>query len=522
MMDFIYLSSILFFAIIIDIFFKIILRKITKFGYDHFFHISLIKSIKENKHKFVNSLKFRLYEPNFAYPQFFHWLLSFLPIKFIEKKTHFIGVLINTISVVLFVFFSLYVSEYLNLTIDQRSFLFYTLVAFIFNPFSYATWNAKNMGISVRGFGLMLGYLYQYFIVMYMIENQYIFLILSIVVAFIILISSQFAFQFVVFGSPFFALFYKDILVLTPPFIAIILFLLTFPKLSIKYFKGQFYHKKNWAFHIAKVDILKQRPSIYRDFIYDFWKKKSFNYFINNPIMRIVLGFPFLSISVIWLFTTNRFDIFISQKYLYLLAVPVIVSLILFFITSFKYTRFLGEPERYVEFSLPFFSILSVYFLQKNIEVIVFGLIIASILLIYNFVIAALNYNKTFRISNYPELKQVVEDVAKNQEVRLFGNYVYMLNYFIDINNVKILFPNLTNNKTGGFTIKEIYPQELFKVNKKLIFPLIQKFGVNYFVLNKNFVQMEYFKSQAQNFGVSLVEIYKNKDYCLYSLKYKK
>lgn len=481
------LILILLISLCLYIFQKIILLfqfKIAKKGFDHFFHFSIINNIKENKNKILEITPFRLSEINFAYPQLFHWILSFFPKKFIAGKYIRIGQAINFITLVSFVIFAFTIYDFLQLSISRELFIFYSGLAFTLSPFNYLLWNAKNRGLSVRGFGLLLGYLYLFCIVwLYLYDNVW-FYIPVFAICLIILLSSQFAFQFILLVTPFLAVFYKDLILVFPPIIAVILYLFFFRKIAIQFFKGQYYHKKNWFKYLAKVEILKQRHSIYRDFFYDFWKKKDIKYILNNPIIAIFFGFPFLSglITFILIDILNISTI-LENRAFYVLLIPIISALAAFVITSFRLTRFFGEPERYIEFSLPFFSVLSVVYLQNFEWIIVILICFSFVYIMYQYSL----FGFQVKVSESSKIKKIKNYITTNHptnQYKVFSNNVALLNFFIDNEKFKILFPNITSEHTGQFHFKEIYPETFLKVNPEVVLPLIEEFKIDWFILH--------------------------------------
>ena len=112
----------------------------------------------------------------------------------------------------------------------------------------------------------------------------------------------------------------------------------------------------NTGLNNAPIFILKSRPGIYRDFFYDFWKKiKNFrkdkigtiNYIYTNPLIEIMHGFPFL-----WILIWDSFNKPINPLSIHFWEL-IFITTSIFFLTSFNKTRFLGEPQRYMEFIIP-------------------------------------------------------------------------------------------------------------------------------------------------------------------------
>ena len=100
----------------------------------------------------------------------------------------------------------------------------------------------------------------------------------------------------------------------------------------------------------------KSRYSIWRDFIYDFWVKKDKSYILSNPVIEILIGaLPNCLVLVYFPFSEV-----INDNKAQILYILLSASFFAFFVTSFRIGRFLGEPQRYIEFGIPFASILGV------------------------------------------------------------------------------------------------------------------------------------------------------------------
>ena len=180
---------------------------------------------------------------------------------------------------------------------------------------------------------------------------------------FLQLIASQFAFQFVMFSSIFISVVtaHYEIL-LVAPLSAFFLFALNY-QYAKSFFYGQLQHKRNYAKFTIKDWQLKQRYSIWRDFVYDFWIKRDRTYIFGNPVFEVLFGaFPNCFILVYYWFITD-----VSDTTLWTLYVLLSSSFFAFFVTSLRVGRFLGEPQRYIEFGIPFACILCVVLLSSRL-----------------------------------------------------------------------------------------------------------------------------------------------------------
>lgn len=355
----------------------------TILGGDHFHHLKLIDAIKANGHRFLHSCPVRYNRKYFSGPQLFHWIISFLPQRLYSEKFVYINLTVKSIEIVAFNIFLFFL--YQRLQFNAIIFLYANIVVNIF-PFCYAIWNAKNVGLSARGIGLGIGQIYTYFLFAYILSGNMILFITLFVITFIIMLLSQMAMQYVLLTLPFFTIIFNISEIVIIPFLAYGLFYLIMPRVAKNYIVGQFNHKRNYALFIADIYILKRRPSIYRDFIYDFWiklkenKLKGLRYISQNPLLEIIYGLPFL-----WFVLYTGYTSGLSEE-LEIIYYIILCALGIFFLTSFKITRFLGEPQRYLEFVVPLITVIFVlnYSWQYHVVIILFSLSIIFINNYYN------------------------------------------------------------------------------------------------------------------------------------------
>lgn len=407
-------------------------------GSDHYYHASLIDAIKKNGNKFISKSSVILSEENMAYPQLFHWILSFCPETFYKKQYGLINLMIKFFEVIAFNFFLYYI--YSKNPFDKIIFLYANIIVNLF-PLSFASWNAKNMGLSARGFGLVFGQIYTYLIYIYTVNSGNLwFLIVLFLSIQIIILTSQMAMQYVILSLPFFAFFLHLPEILSLPFLAFAFFYVLNPKVAKKIVKGQYNHKRNYYLFLAEIFILKARPSIYRDFVYDFWIKrkdglfKAIAYLYLNPIVEIIYGLPFL-----WFVIYEYFNEGIKDQSMMLI---VFATLSVFFLISFRITRFLGEPQRYLEFAIPLITILYVtkYNAIYHLILIAFSLFIVfaeKIVLKSN---TKLNKNNSGRERLLTHLKN---NVSYQNKICTSNDHDF-LNFLLPI-NVKIVKFDLTS-----------------------------------------------------------------------------
>ena len=326
-------------------------------GSDHFVHLGLVNKLNKISRKWKPNNFFFYNQKNNHYPFFYHLILAVFFSKAANKSPHKFLIFENLVKVL---FFNLFL---ISLDFELHDQVLMNLVYIAF-PFSYLFWNAKNRGLSVRNFGILLVHLFLYMIFYHVKEGDIIYLFGAITMAFVILISSIFAFQYIFLFSLIFGTLYMSAEIFWIPFIVCIFFVFVNPKLSKSYFIGQFNHKRNYYRYLRETYLFNRRKSIFGDFFNGFFKKmiskdtilvEKLYYIYSNPIVEFIYGFPFL-----WVIYFSNKDLLLTQS---ILNQILVVTFFIFFLICFRPLRFLGEPQRYLEFITPF---ISIYFISET------------------------------------------------------------------------------------------------------------------------------------------------------------
>ncbi|OEK02500.1 hypothetical protein BFP97_13640 [Roseivirga sp. 4D4] len=347
-------------------------------GSDHGLHVNIIQRIKKNRHRFISDYLLCYNENNPCYPQLFHWILSFLPLSIIERKAKRVSLALSILETVLFNFFIILFQVRSQVELSVLQLILANLVFFSF-PFSYAVWNAKNTGISARQAGIIGGQIFLYAIAFYIDQPNLYLLVGLYLIGFIIVLLSQFAMQYLLFSILFFSLAFDLWQLIGIPIVAYILFYAIMPKVAVSYIKGQFNHKRNYALYMAEIFILKSRPSIYLDFIRDFWlqlrenKIKGLYYIYGNPLVELLYGFTYFW-PLVYLYIFGNLEAPWNR-----LVEVAGIGVGIFIVTSFRKTRFLGEPQRYMEFAIP---LIAISFISVFDPIEVFLLLLLNLIII--------------------------------------------------------------------------------------------------------------------------------------------
>ena len=498
--------------------------KSSKAGSDHYLHFAFINGIKKNKHRFFKNVPSFINTADYGYPQFYHWLLSFLSDKFLQGNFKYFGLVINITSFVAFNFFLYFIYPFLSVSVSINLFVLISGLIYIFTPFEYFSWNAKNVGLSARGFGLLFGQLFLYSIVLYLLTNNNNILIIAYCLSFVVLISSQFSYQFVLFFSVISSFVFLNIYLFLIPFSSVLLLHLLMPTWAKHFFIKLYGHKKMYYSLLSYKFGLKQRFSIWRDFVCDFYivmKKKGLfrgiQYIYRNPIVEVVIGFPALVFTVVLIIYSNKIT---YPENTFLLFKIISIPLIIFFLTSFRKTRFLGEPQRYVEFLYPIFSILPILFGFSNFAILLLLLSSIILILLELIVIKRIARNNGNGLTT-PEKITVLLDEFENlpnkpEESRIISNNFEMLKYFSSGEH-KILNVNITESYTAGLHFNEVFPESYGLYSNKSLLHFTNFYNLNWFILDTKLMNENEFLELFTNIKVKKeAEIY---DYIIFSIR---
>lgn len=444
---------------------------------DHTYHLGLINQIKKNKHRFFEQSPFQLNDQKFCYPQLFHWLLSYLPERYYTECYNNINIFIRVIELMGFNLFLFYILNFFSFNF----FLVYLCnILYICTPISYATWNAKNKGLSTRGISLIVGHFFTYLLIIYQIENHLVIFFVILLVSYLALLISQFTFQYVLFSIPLYAVFSRNYEILIIPFLVLAVFLLQFKKIAYNYLVVQYYSKRNYYKFLADIFILPARPSIYTDFFKAFPQKFKTNkiwgiiYIYQNPLVEILTNLPHLMLIFCFTLTINPLpEPSLKQM--------ITISIILFTLTSFRKTRFLGEPQRYIEFTIPL--VIIILTLQTDYLFLSLLIIYCVIVIQINKYLSNRNYRQIDNTSKIVIIKEILKQNNNGKRV-LTSNDNDFLKYFFST-ELKIVKPNLGDFYKDRDHFMENFLGSYFVINPKKIYEYCKIFPVDLVLINK-------------------------------------
>ena len=493
-MDLLLFGIIIVLATVIPIFF---VNK-TFIGSDNTIQLNIIEQIRLNRHHFIRKSKSFLFCDDMIYPQFLYWILSFIGKRSQGIVFRYLFVVFHFLVTLAFVLFLKQIYPYIdNSIVSEEEFIFWSGLVYLLNPFNFNINNARNTGVSTRGIGLLFGSIYLYLIVLYNLQGSIVYLVLAGLASLLTLVTSQMAMQMKLFSMPILMLFFKSWVIGIPLLGSLLVFYMLMPGYATMYLKGQIRFKYFYFKYLAKNILLSKRYSIWRDFVWDFWKiifngfkhkgqvKKGLLYFYDNPILVLGFSLPFcIPLLLVYTGLVGIDQAVFQDKTLISLFAILISMLILFLLTSFRLTRFLGEPERYVEFSMGLVAPLAVIVFKGQ------GILLPGILtfcFLFNF-IQFIAMRKRVKDSQMPgffsDLAKVNSILEKEDgEIRLLSNNNQISKLLIsDLRRVFFGWPY--SEKIGPFHFNDIYTTDQY-IKLDMLDQIAVVFKIDFLVLDK-------------------------------------
>ncbi|HYG40370.1 MAG TPA: hypothetical protein VD908_17195 [Cytophagales bacterium] len=201
------------------------------------------------------------------------------------------------------------------------------------------------------------------------------------------------------------------------------------------------------------------------------------------------------------------------------LTVPLISAFLLFIIFSFRKTRFLGEPERYLEFVLGILSVTAAVFLINEAFISILILIYQFIFIAFQISLARLRNRKKGNIETnlLEEIDVKIRASSLNDDVRILSNNTETLRSLIRPER-KIFQGGLYSEWYGKFHYLDIY-YTFNHLKEDKIVPIIKEFKINFFVLDKGYLDEGSFNNLFFN-KIDISKLKENESYILYKITY--
>lgn len=490
---------------------------------DTYYHLGAAEEIRRNSFRMPERLKEYLMDSPYDYPPLFHYILALFEKNKRERVEKYISAFIDTLYVIAVYFFAQHFFKQMFTVANYNTYSLVTTLLVLSVP-TFLGINAgprayqatpRVLGEFFAGLALMAGFLFYF-------DGSLLWGVVAVLASSAALLASKFSAQVILFFSLILALFLKSIFFLALPVVAFITAVILSGGYYIKVIKGHLGHlyifkrvtmKKylNVRHKNRLIDVL----TLPRDILYDY--KKAFNTLsLNNTFMIVAIRNPQLVLLIpIYIELLPRF---IIKEPRYFLAVWIIASLICFLVTSLKPFQFLGEGDRYLEYSvLPQILLFTAFVLPStNKWLFVYGL------LGYHFFFYALNvvifakiYKKNSNLdSDKEEVFGFLRNSAENFNMLPIG-MVYELAYKT---GAGILFPsgNFAINYISEKDYDELY--EVYSIPSRDISKLLRKYNLNSVFVNKKAIaNVEKNHAFSYDFS-SFAKIFENNGFVIYSI----
>lgn len=441
----------------------------TSIAPDSYFHLFLKNTIADAQQTPANIDRI-LINNELNYPYGFHWFLSFIPKRFDLMVDKYTSAFLDTLYVLFTYLFCLYITESSLISLYSAIFISISSV------FLRVSNGPRAYNLTPRVFGELLTLIYFIALLLYFHTQSIAFLaIASIIIPFII-ISSKFSFQVILFFTISFVFLGNIDLLLTLAVslgVGFIIFRKSLFSILIAHYEHSiFYYKYNQQKYLWP-NIISLKG--YKNLFLKKLKSKEFTLWLyqENSLYHqlLFIHWPIFVILYFSLFSdlTSKFD----NEYFYLLLCSFILSLLI----NFKPLLFLGEAERYVEYTLFIQAIVFSYIcVEFNMEFLFYIFCLQSILGYFYYIKIFKRYNSHngLLLEDIKKISHIV-DTADNKVLPLGGIHWSLLYHSTKLKIVMVLQNNekkysyekwykiLGNYPFPGVPIKELYEEIPFE-----------------------------------------------------------
>jgi hypothetical protein len=325
----------------------------SRVGSDHAVHSFLIDGIRRNGHRLYVTIPRLLNTCHCAaVPLYIHWGMSHFRASALRWAERLLNPVVNTLHVLVFAGIAGAAA-----TAHGLPSLWVGLASCIFalTPQFFHALSARNFGLSSRGTGLLL--LTLFFAASYAIDagmGQWWRWAGLAVLGWLV-------WGFSTFGSQALCLISLLLLIsgrwvpLAGCALGLALFIAVHPRYSLSYLQHTLRFIRTYATELAPVYILSRRQSIWRDLVWDIWQrcrsglKPGLRYAYDNSALVVLLLNPLLVLACIG----RVLGAPTSDGMLAFSGDVALAGAMATVLTSLRWTRFLGEPERYAEAVTP-------------------------------------------------------------------------------------------------------------------------------------------------------------------------
>jgi hypothetical protein len=387
-------------------------------GKDAYYHLFAARRIRENGFKFPQTLDQFLLPGIYDYPPLFHYLLAFFPQSWHLKIERWTSAVFDAmLSIVVYVF-SIYCLREANLIQDTTSIALWISTLFILSPsLTVVGTGPRAYQGTPRTLGELFFMLSLSCSIIHFFDGGLIFLLGAGFFGGFLLLTSKFGTQVFVFFFLIFLLWFREgtwLIVLILSFLVAWLFSWGHYK---DIFLGHWEHCKYYRKAISRRFYLVTNKNRWANFLSVFKEfrrepvKAARIILMDNTYVLLLLKNPQL-VCLLFLFLFTK-SIYTSISAFFVVWTGA--GILVFFLTSLKPLLFLGEADRYLEYSLfPQLLLITV----SGYAFPLFYWIVGYEILLYCVFVAGFIYQYSQKAKDLPEFEEMVDFIRSDEGIK--------------------------------------------------------------------------------------------------------
>jgi hypothetical protein len=456
---------------------------------DHSVHYFLATVIREGRHRLFTRVPRLLNESHCgAYPLFLHWILSFLTRRQIDRVALRLNAAVNAALVVM-----LYASVSHNIPEATSPGILPAAICvlYILTPQLHHALSARNCGISARPVGILL--VTVYLLLMYPVDGTDpggFAILAALCVGYLIWGFSTFAQQALLLVSLFYLILTGSPRMVLVFLASMIVFLIVNGRYAASYLKNTVSFIRAYAVELSPLYVLKMRYSIWRDLVWDIWKalrrspEEGLKYAYGNSVLIVCLLNPLAIVAAV-----RYFDLPAEAPgFVTYCARLSLCGAVMFLLTSFRPTRFFGEPERYIEFTTPFSSVVSAWSIVRAGEMWIFWAIV-TLFIVANVVQSKIVEKIGVRIQGkYTDFQDIIDAIhgrMRPEQVRFCSNNEEITK-FLMTNPWSFARLWTADQRYGGYRLSDLY-EKYPVILREPLESIIRQYFINFCLLEKQY-----------------------------------
>lgn len=455
-----------------------------RIGTDHAVHAFLVRAIRRNRYRLFVRIPGLLNESFCAaLPLYLHAIMARLRPTALHLAERLLNPTLNALHVGLFAVLAWIAATQTGL---RAEFIVLATALFAFTPQFHHALSARNFGLSARGIGLFLLTAFMLSAALTDIFPGMGPWIALIVIAYLIWAFNTFGAQALTIISLLLALLFWRLAPLAGAVGGLMIFIVLHPRYSLGYLRHTLRFIRSYAVELAPVYLLSRRYSIWRDLVWDIWirlrrnPRDGLRYAYENSVLIAMLLNPLLPFTLV----AVALGVLPRDGLVGFAADVAMCGAAAFLVTSFRPTRFLGEPERYIEAVTPWATLAASAVLFAELSTMTVALL-ALVVLLASLVQLAASHMLLRHLDRKSIQLGPVEAAAAgmNRPVRCSSNNEQLTKLLLS-NDWQFAYCIAVGTPYAGMTAKEVFSPFPFQ-SRDACARIVTTYRVNLCVLDR-------------------------------------